>query len=356
MSDQLPRKRIEPLAPPPGQFDRVMGEARYRRHRRAMALLTVAAVFVAGLGGGLALGKDTPRDLYAALGGQVDDSSSGVETPATTSTASKSSRPAATAKTTKAAAPKPPATPAATKLSYPARGKLAYRGQAVGPAGQPAAGLYVYVGIPGARGFEPAGWSIGRTDDQGRFSLACPHAPILLAPWPIMGEAKAKARNVSWSATFVGGATEPEVAEDAPCTRAGARDQTRIGRGSAVEGTVTMPAPCKLAVQSLRLWLNNDPLTYVKVQDLSDGEQFRISGLPAGQHTLDAKGNQVRVLVGGGQTAHQDVTFTCFGEAVPTETPTTSAPTDTATSVPTSTPSESPSGTATSEPSGSTTP
>ena len=92
------------------------------------------------------------------------------------------------------------ATPAATQLSHPGRGRLAYRGQAVGPAGQPAANLYVYVGVPGARGFEPAGWSIGRTDSRGRFSLDCPHAPILLSPWPIMGEAKTKARNVQWSA------------------------------------------------------------------------------------------------------------------------------------------------------------
>jgi hypothetical protein len=355
VSDQVPRKRIEPLAPPPGQFDRVMSEARYRRHRRAMAMLTVAFVFVAGLGGGLALGKDTPRELYAALS-QQDGKDSGGQTPTTTSTANKNSNSPTSKSTRKTTKTVLQPTPAATKLSDPARGKLAFRGQAVGPAGQPAAGLYVYVGIPGARGFEPAGWSIGRTDNRGRFSMACPHAPILLAPWPIMGEAKAKARNVAWSATFVGGTTDPEVAEEAPCSRGGTRDQTRIGRGSAVEGTVTMPPQCKLAVQSLRLWLHNDPATYVKVQDLEDGDSFRVSGLPAGQHTLDAKGNLVRVLVGGGETAHQDVTFTCVGDPMPIETPTTAAPTDTSTSIATHLPTETSSGSPTGDPSASATP
>lgn len=351
MSDQLPRKRIEPLAPPPGQFDRVMGEARYRRHRRVMAMLSVSFVFVAGLGGGLALGKDTPRDFYAALT-QQDDGADGA-TPTTTTTSEKSSSPKP--KTTKKA--REVVAPVATELTEPARGKLAYRGQAIGPAGQPAAGLYVYVGVPGARGFEPAGWSIGTTDSRGRFSLACPNAPILLAPWPIMGEAKSKARNVAWSATFVGGATDPEVAEEAPCTRDGERDQTTVGRGSAVEGVVTMPAECKLAVQSLRVWLHNDPETYVKVQDLADGDTFRVSGLPPGQHTLDAKGNQVRVLVGGGQTVHQDVTFACVnGSYTPTVTPTTPTPTDTGSPLPTGLPTDSESGSASADPSTSSTP
>ncbi len=355
MSDHVPRKRIEPLAPPPGQFDRVMSEARYRRHRRAMAMLTVAFVFVAGLGGGLALGKDTPRDLFVALGGEQENNESGGDAPTTTSTATKKSDAPTASSTKKATQTAVQATPAATQLSHPGRGRLAYRGQAVGPAGQPAAGLYVYVGMPGARGFEPAGWSIGRTDTRGRFSLDCPHAPILLSPWPIMGEAKTKARNVQWSATFVGGATDPQVAEEAPCSRAGKPDQTRIGRGSAVEGTVTMPDHCRTAVQSLRLWLHNDPATYVKVQDLADGDTFRISGLPAGQHTLDAKGNRVRVLVGGGDTAHQDVTFTCFGEPVPTETPTPTS-TDTASPIPTDLPTVTESGTASADPSETSTP
>ena len=151
-------------------------------------MLTVAFVFVAGLGGGLALGKDTPRDIFVALGGeQGNHDSGGGDAPTTTSTATKKSDAPTASSTKKATHSAVQATPAATVLSHPGRGRLAYRGQAVGPAGQPAANLYVYVGMPGARGFEPAGWSIGRTDSRGRFSLDCPHAPILLSPWPHHG-------------------------------------------------------------------------------------------------------------------------------------------------------------------------
>lgn len=332
MSDQLPRKRIEPLAPPPGQFDLVLGRARYRRHRRAMAMLSVAFVFVAGLGGGLALGRDVPRNLIDAAGRVVERAQPSPQpTPPASTLASKSP---------KAKDPQKRGQSTTQVQQPPPEGQLAYRGQAVGPAGQAASGLYVYVGVPTATGFEPLGWSVTRTDSQGMFSLACPHSPILLAPWPLRGDAKSKARFVSWSATFVGGATDPKVANDAPCTRRNKVDVTTIGQGSAIEGQVTMPRECKDDVISMRIWLQNDPLTYVKVQDLTDGEAFRVSGLPAGAHTLDAKGNRTTVLIGGGQVVKQDVWFDCEeGPVWPTgpapTTTTTPSPTDTGTPEPT---------------------
>ena len=180
--------------------------------------------------------------------------------------------------------------------------------------------------------------------------MACPHAPILLSPWPILGDSKSKARNVSWSATFVGGATDPAVADDVPCNRTRKVDVTRIGRGSAVQGTAEMPEECKAQVRSMRVWVHNDPRTYVKVQDLADGEQFRVSGLPPGQHTLDAKGIQFQVIVGGGQTVIQNVTFPCVGDepSLPPPTPDPSTPTPTDTASPT--PSESPTASTTSAP------
>jgi hypothetical protein len=353
VSDQLPRKRIEPLAPPPGQFDRVMGEARYRRHRRVMAMLSVSFVFVAGLGGGLALGKDTPRDFYAALT-QQDDGADGA-TPTTATSAEKSSSPKR--KTTKKA--REVVAPVATELTDPPRGDLAYRGQAVGPAGQPAAGLYVYVGVPGSDGFEPAGAAIGRTDSRGRFSLPCPHAPILLAPWPINAEAKSKARNVAWGATFVGGVTEPTLAEPPLCTDDREVDVTRVTRGSAVEGTVTMPEACEDSVLSMWVWLHNDRSVHVTVQDLTDGDTFRVSGLPPGQHTLGANHNTTKVSVGGGETVSKDVEFRCDGDAsAPTVTPTTptTTPTDTGSPLPTGLPTETETGTASADPTTSSTP
>ena len=79
--NDLPRKQIEPLSPPTGELERVLARARYRRHRRAFALLTVAVVFVAGLGGGFALGRDVPRDVAAAVTSLRDDVSGASKQP-----------------------------------------------------------------------------------------------------------------------------------------------------------------------------------------------------------------------------------------------------------------------------------
>jgi hypothetical protein len=353
--NDLPRKRIEPLSPPTGELERVLARARYRRHRRAFALLTVSVVFVAGLGGGFALGRDVPREVVQA----VNDLTDGVSDESATTS------------------PPPPASSAATRTPKGNRTEdaaatggdvvrtetrpvgLAYRGQALGQAGQPAAGLYIYVGVPGIDGFLPNGWAVGRTDEKGRFSIDCPHAPVLLAPWPLLGDAKSKARNVSWAATFVGGATDPTVAEPVPCSRSNTVDVTRIGRGSAVEGDVHMPRSCRDEDISMWVWLSGSRAVHVKVQDLRDGDHFRVSGLPPGRHVLGANGRLHPVTVGGGDTFTQDVTFFCDGTG-PTSEP---SPTETTTSSPTSTPDPTEStatptdtATVTAEPSISTTP
>ncbi|HET9944670.1 MAG TPA: hypothetical protein VFR56_03390, partial [Actinomycetes bacterium] len=247
-----------------------------------------------------------------------------------------------------------------TVRTEPKPGTLAYHGQAVGPAGQPAAGLYIYVGVAGIDGFLPSGWSVGRTDKKGQFTISCPNAPVLLAPWPLLGDAKSKARNVSWAATFVGGATDPTVAEAVPCTRSNRVDVIRMGRGSAVEGDVHMPDSCRDDEISMWVWLSGSRAVHLKVQDLRDGDHFRVSGLPPGQHVLGANGRLHPVTVGGGDTFTQDVTFFCDdGQPTSGSSPTGS------TSAPTSTPDPTestagPTGTATAtdtaEPSASTTP
>jgi hypothetical protein len=351
--NDLPRKRIEPLTPPTGELERVLARARYRRHRRAFALLTVSVVFVAGLGGGFALGRDVPREVVDA----VDNLTNGVTGETDTTSASPSPTSEAS-RTPEGSRTQDAATGGSDVVrTEPKPGTLAYHGQAVGAAGQPAAGLYIYVGVPGIDGFRPDGWAVTRTDAQGEFTLSCPNAPVLIAPWPLRGDAKSKARNVAWAATFVGGATDPAVAEPAPCTRRNKVDVTLIGRGSAVEGQVTLPAGCRTERRSLRVWLHNDPDTYVKAQDLTDGETYRVSGLPPGEHTLDAKGRLTRILVGGGTTVRQDVQFPCVD--LPTVTPTATATTPAPTGTPEPTGSTvSPTGTATgtAEPSSSTSP
>lgn len=335
MSDQLPRKRIEPLAPPPGQFDRVMGEARYRRHRRVMAMLTVAVVFVAGLGGGLALGRDMPEQIVDAAAQVVRGGPTTSAAPETTTSASSAPK-----------VRKVVNQPAPTELSSPPRGVLSYRGVALGRAGQPAADLYVYVGVPGVRGFVPSGDHIGTTAADGSFEMACPRAPVLLSPWPINAEAKSKARNVDWAATFVGGATRPDMADEVQCTRSDTEvDVTTMVQGAAVEGRVTMPAECEDAELGLWVWLGNDRAVHVNVQDLRDGDRYRVSGLPGGEHTIGANGAQYQVRLGQTGTVHQDVEFACDGDPAPqTSTP---APTHTSTPTGITTPTGTPTPTGT---------
>ena len=50
------RRQVEPLAPPPGQFDAVFREATARRYHRAAVALGVTGVFLAGIFGGLTMG------------------------------------------------------------------------------------------------------------------------------------------------------------------------------------------------------------------------------------------------------------------------------------------------------------
>jgi hypothetical protein len=351
--NDLPRKRIEPLTPPTGELERVLARARYRRHRRAFALLTVSVVFVAGLGGGFALGRDVPREVVDAVAGLTN----GVTRETDTTSASPSATSEAS-RTPEGSRTQDAATGGSDVVrTEPKPGTLAYHGQAVGAAGQPAAGLYVYVGVPGIDGFVPDGWAVGRTDKKGQFTISCPHAPVLLAPWPLLGDAKSKARNVSWAATFVGGATDPTVAEAVPCTRSNKVDVTRVGRGSAVEGDVHIPDSCIDDEISMWVWLNGSRAVHVKIQDLRDGDHFRVSGLPPGRHTLGANGRLHPVTVGGGETTVQDVTFFCDDGPTPEPSPTESTTAPTSTPEPTES-TVSPTGTATgtAEPSSSTSP
>ena len=121
-------------------------------------------------------------------------------------------------------------------------GSLAYHGQAVGPAGQPAAGLYIYVGVPDVDGFRPNGWSVGRTDKKGQFTISCPHAPVLLAPWPLLGDCQVQGpqrelgRDVRrWR--------HRRVAEAVPCTRSKTVDVTRWAAARRSRATSPCPTP-----------------------------------------------------------------------------------------------------------------
>lgn len=354
--NELPRRPIEPLPPPPGQLDAVLARARYRRHRRVTTVLAVSTVFLAGVAGGLSLGGVAGvQDRIESLAADVVASQTPTSSPSPRAQTVRKERARKThSPAPEAPSPSPPPTtpPAVVQPEPPAA--LAVNGRAVDSAGEPVAGLFVYAGRQGVDGFVPTSRPAGRTAADGTFTLPCTRTPVLLSPWPVNAPAAELAGSAGWAATFVGGATDATGAAKAACSRTGRVVDTVVQQGSVVEGTATMPSECADAVHPLWLWLHNDRGLTVRVPDVVNGATYRIAGLPPGQHTVGAKGNRTLVTVGGGATATLDVTFACAAgtpvpttEPTPTETPAPApVPTDTATSEPTPSGSVEPTGAA----------
>jgi hypothetical protein len=340
VSQLPPRRPIEPLPPPPGSFDAVLGRARYRRHRRATTVLSVTAVFLAGIGGGMSIGGGVSgvRDTIASVVNNSEapspsPSNSAVVTPDVTPSAKRSHKPSKEGAPQIAVAPSP-------------KGTKKIRGVAVDAAGKPIAGLYVYPGRSATEGFRATSEPVTRTAADGTFSLPCTGTPVLLAPWRV-NEAQGHTAGSTWSATFVGGGTQAANAPDAPCTSAGKRVTTTVLTGSTLEGEVTVPERCEDARLSLWVWLNGNRALTVRLGNLGAGDTYSVSGLPPGQHVVGANGVRTTVTVGGGGAFDHDVTFGCDGDG-PSETPEP----DPSPSTPVPTPSEPP----TSQPSTSTSP
>jgi hypothetical protein len=347
--NELPRRPIEPLPPPPGQFDAVLARTRYRRHRKVTTVLTVSTVFMAGIAGGISLSGDITQ-VRARIAQAAADV--GIAPPAETSSSPPASR---TPKTKNSKRPRVLTRTATVEVPPPVvaqpkpRGMLAVRGRAVDVAGAPVAGLFVYPGRQGVDGFVPTSNPAGRTAKDGTFSLPCHRTPVLLSPWPVNAPATDLAASAIWTATFVGGATDAASAPSATCSR-GRVVETIVQGGSAVEGAVTMPADCADSTHPLWLWLHNDRDLTVRIPDLVDGASFRIAGLPPGQHTLGANGSRTKVTVGGGETQTLSVPFACEpGTPLPSPEPTASTtpsglptPSETATPEPSSSGSSEP--------------
>lgn len=333
----LPRRPIEPLSPPPGSFDAVLARARYRRHRRAGTVLTVSAVFLAGIVGGMSLDGGV-RDSFVRFA-TADEGTTATQQPPDSASV--------TPKVDATKQPRQKKSPEDSVRAVPPPAPRMVTGVAVDAAGGPIAGLYVYTGRPGSDQFLARSEPADQTAADGSFSLACPGTPVLLAPWRVNVPGETHKVRAVWAATFVGGGTEAASAPDAPCSSDGKVVKTTLLPGSTLEGTVTMPAECADAARPLWLWLHNDRSLTVRLSKLRSGDTFSVGGLPPGQHTVGANGNRTLVTVGGGTTFTHDVTFSCEPGSPP-ETPT---PTPTATT-PVPTPSETP----TSLPTGSTPP
>lgn len=316
---EFPRRPIEPLSPPRGSFDAVLGRARYRRHRRASAVLGVASVFLAGIAGGMSLDGGVSSVRQTIIGfATADDAVPATRPPVTSAAVTPDVD--ATARTLDATTAEDPAVAAGP----PAPRRVT--GVAVDVAGEPIAGLYVYPGRPGPRRFLATREPAARTATDGSFSLPCPGTPVLLSPWRVNVPEGQREGPAVWAATFVGGGTEAASASVAPCRSDGRVVETTVLAGSTLEGTVTLPAECADAKLPLWLWLHNDRSLTVRLRDLGAGDSFTLGGLPPGQHTLSANGDTTLVTVGGGATFTNDVTFGCL-PGTPTPAPSPTGPT-----------------------------
>lgn len=349
MTDELPRRPIPPLDPRPGQFEAVLERAHARRHRRTLRVIGVAAVFLAGMTGGMSLDGGV-RSVPQAVLDLARQSSPTSDTPPQDSTAAgrtpEVTEPAETEQPTADTFSEPPSVTASTSAPAPA---LMLRGRALRPDGSPVAGLLVYPGVADPGAFRHVAEPVAVTARDGTFTLPCPGTPVLLAPWPLGTDAGERAAAARWAATFVGGATDPGSATVPRCTRGDAVTDVTLERGSAITGTLTVASACDDG-RPLRLLLDGDEAFAVRVDGLRDGDAFRIGGLPAGRHILTSRGQSENVLVGGGETTERDLALDC-SQATPSPTPSTTPTVDPS---PSSTPSGS--GTPQSSPTATTSP
>ena len=336
---QRPRPRqVEPLAPPPGSFDRVLGRARQRRHRQLTACAGVVGVFLAGIGGGLAMG-DRVGQVQANLVQLVDRSDPGPGDPAaSTAVTARAAAPAAgKAAKNRSAASRAPKTAAPPVMTPPAVAPPALttavlaaptaHGRVVDAAGDAVAGMYVYTDTTPGPGFAPSEVAADVTDARGRYDVACTSGPLLLTSWPL---------NTPVGDTADGSAAATEVRRPGCVTPDSPRRtvRTTVATGSTVTGVVRTDASCADAEFTLRLRLRGEKAAVVVLSGLQDGDTYRVSGLSDGTHVLGIDGVRTAVAVST-TPLERDVTFTCPAGPEPSETP---SPT------PTPSPEPSPSG------------
>jgi hypothetical protein len=313
-----PRRTIEPLSPPAGRFDAVMGAAKARRYRRATAVCSVAGVFLAGLFGGLAMGG------VSGVTATISDAAhfSGIVGTTSPSSPSSGSKAASVVPKTSTSGHTPSSAPTAVVSTQPAIGphKPRVRGRVVDPSGQPVAQLFVYTETPSQGGYVPSAAPAAVTRANGRYDVACTGGPVLITPWQI-NTSTGSTVFARWAATQV---TDPV------CSRTAAPQVTRLSPAGELTGTVHTDAGCPDQSFQMWVWIGGNRPTSVWLTDLREGHDFRVSGLGSGQVVLGDHGRHTTVVLSGGSTTH-DVTFAC---AVPSTTPT---PTDSGTPTPTPT-------------------
>ena len=322
-----PRRRIEPLPPPPGQFDAVLNRARARRYHRLSAVAGVATVFVAGIAGGLAMGgqvSDVPNSLYSlATGGDEKVATS----PPAQDTTSAAVAPSKSDKPVKSQTSSPPTS---TAVKTVAQGRPVVRGRVVDTAGQPVAGLFVYTGTTPNDAFVPTTASPSAiTGVGGGYRVPCTGGPVLLTSWEL-NTPQGLYADGRWAATLV---------TKAKCGVKEPRKVTEITPGASVFGHVHTAPSCADADFPMWLWLNGHRTTAVRLSHLRDGDGFLVSGLPAGTHVLSVRDSQTPVTVGKSGQVDQEIDVPC-PDAPPEIEPPPDSPSPEVSPEPTDTPTE----------------
>lgn len=331
----FPRRPVEPLPPPAGTFDVVVGRARARRTRRASTVIGVTGVFLVGLLGGLSLSGGVSGVQQTIITMANRAGAVATQTATTTSTQTSAAgipatrhRPSKRATTSSPTVAAPPSSPAVPTAPVVAVGSLAVRGRVVDAARHPVSGLYVYTGSVVSGRFVPTAAPVAVTGRHGRYAVEC-GGTILLTSWRLNTPLPADAGG-AWAATFV---RQPR------CGLPGHLTTTTVSPGATLEGQVSTDLGCSdvgfgLAVQ---LWGGGD--TTVRLSGLHEGDRYHLSGLPADSHVVVVQGTPEQVTLTGRTTTPDDVTFACPSEPTPTPSPTdTPQPTPSETTTPTSPP------------------
>ncbi|HEX4698135.1 MAG TPA: hypothetical protein VH857_02105 [Actinomycetes bacterium] len=320
-----PRRTIEPLSPPAGRFDAVMGAAKARRYRRATAVCSVTGVFLAGIFGGLAMGgvsgvQQRVETVAQNIGLRVPSTPSpsheatSTQASPTRSSSGKTRRPQ-------------PSTVTVPVTIPPQAGREKVRGRVVDPTGAPVVGMFVYTSVPGAKSFVPSASPADVTGANGSYDVPCTGGAVLLTPWQL-NVPLGRTADGHWAATFV---------SDPVCSRKAAPTVTSVEPGVTVQGNVRTEFDCATEQFPLWVWLDGNRAAAVRLSGLTEGDQFRVSGLPARRTVLGARGHHTPVptLVG---IVNQDVTFPCSGIPTPTESPSPQpTPSETLTPLPSAT-------------------
>jgi hypothetical protein len=309
----LPRRRIEPLAPPPDSFDRVLATARRRRRHRGLIAASSTMVLVLVAAASFALGAS----LHASH--RINPASN------TTSKASPTTDPTPATPTPKHTRKKGEAVAGVGTSGVGGQPTSVLRGRAVDPDGHGIPGLYV---MPGSHGtFNSVGSYFARTDAGGYYSIPCPGAPVLLATWRLYDPYSGATAGGPWAATFVGSKSGAAVVPH--CN--GPRYKTTLVPGATLTGKVIDSGDC-VQGDNYHVWVyfRYHQTTAIRLHGLYSGDTFTVSGLPAGTYELGLRMQMRTVPVAAGSTTEADIYFTCDGtteypkdgEPKPQDTPT----------------------------------